>query len=113
MLSNEAAPFTIDDVILTFGASGGLYTALSAMCELGDNILMPKPSFPLCKTICENLQVEVRFYDLNPDKGFEVDLEKAEALIDDKTKILMIINPSNPCGSVYSKEHLLEIADLA
>lgn len=50
--ATEAAPFTADDVILTMGASGGLYTTISAMCEIGDNILMPKPSFPLLQTIC-------------------------------------------------------------
>lgn len=74
---------------------------------------MPKPSFPLCKTICENLNVEVRFYDLDSENGFEVKIEEAEKLIDEKTKVLLIINPSNPCGSCYSKEHIIEIGDLS
>jgi len=41
LLSTERAPFTSDHVILTMGASGALYTSLQALCEEGDNILMP------------------------------------------------------------------------
>lgn len=62
--STAEHPFTVDDVFLTFGCSGALYTVLSVMCEEGDNILMPKPGFPLAKCICENLKVDVKFYDL-------------------------------------------------
>jgi len=52
------------------GASGALYTSLQALCEEGDNILMPRPGFPLCLPICQNLNVEVRYYDLDSDNEF-------------------------------------------
>jgi tyrosine aminotransferase len=81
--STETAPFTTDEVIMTFGCSGALYTALSAVCEEGDNILMPRPGFPLCHTICENLNVNVKFYDLDPNKEFEIVPESVESLIDE------------------------------
>lgn len=57
--STEDAKFTADEVIITAGCSGALYTALSGLLEVGDNLLMPRPSFPLAKTMCENLGVEV------------------------------------------------------
>jgi tyrosine aminotransferase len=41
-----------------------------------------------------------------------VDLEQLESLIDEKTKILLVNNPSNPCGSVWTKKHMLDIIEV-
>mmetsp|Transcript_25244 Transcript_25244/g.29117 ORF Transcript_25244/g.29117 Transcript_25244/m.29117 type:complete len:130 (+) Transcript_25244:403-792(+) len=79
------------------------------MCEPGDNVLVPRPGFPLCLPISQNLGVDLRYYDLDPDRGFEIDLESLESQIDEKTKFIMVVNPSNPCGSVFSKAHMEEI----
>jgi tyrosine aminotransferase len=111
--STEEAPFTPSDVWLTFGCSGALYSVLSAACEEGDNIVVPRPGFPLAKTICESLKVECRYYDLDPENHFEIKLDTVEAQMDEKTKIFMVINPSNPCGSVFTKAHMEEIVALA
>ena len=46
-----------------------------------------------------------------PDRSWEVDLDHLESLIDDRTKAIVVNNPSNPCGSVYSKEHLEAILE--
>ena len=51
----------------------------------------------------------VRLHFSQPEKSWQVDIEHMESLIDDKTRCIILVNPSNPCGSVYSKEHLLEI----
>lgn len=107
--STEEAPFEADDVLLTFGCSGAQYTVFSAMCEAGDNVLVPKPGFPLCLPITQNLGVELRHYELDPEKDFDIKLDTLESQIDDKTKFIMIVNPSNPCGSVFSKSHMEEI----
>ena len=40
-----------------------------------------------------------------------IDLEQAETLIDEKTKMMFVINPSNPCGSVFTKDQMVQIAD--
>lgn len=46
---------------------------------------------------------------LQPEKSWEVDLQHMESLIDERTSCLIITNPSNPCGSVFSKDHLQKI----
>lgn len=46
---------------------------------------------------------------MDPENEFSIKLDTVESQIDDKTKFFMIINPSNPCGSVFSKEHMEEI----
>lgn len=52
-------------------------------------------------------------YFLQPDNQWKVDLDDLESQIDDDTAAIVVINPSNPCGSVYDKEHLSEILDVA
>jgi tyrosine aminotransferase len=50
---------------------------------------------------------------LQPDRSWEVDLEHAATLVDEKTRLIVVNNPSNPCGSVYSKTHLQDIVKFA
>ena len=51
------------------------------------------------------------FFFLQPEKFWEADLEEMASLIDDRTRLIVVINPSNPCGSVYTKEQLEAILD--
>ena len=51
----------------------------------------------------------VLFSTVQPDRSWEADIEQLESLIDEKTRVLVVVNPSNPCGSAYSKEHLLQL----
>ena len=51
-----------------------------------------------------------RHFNLIPDRGWEADLESLEALADENTVAMVIINPSNPCGSVYSYDHLAKVS---
>ena len=50
---------------------------------------------------------------MQPDKQWEADLDHMEKLIDANTVAIVVVNPSNPCGSVYSKQHILEILAVA
>lgn len=62
--SHPDCPFTENDVVLAFGCSGALYNAISVLCENGDNILVPRPGFPLALPIAQNLGLELKYYDL-------------------------------------------------
>lgn len=110
---NTQAPLTMDDIIIASGCSGAIEIALRGLLNPGDNILLPKPGFPLYQALCEAHKIECRFYNLKPDCNWEADLEHMQSLIDDNTRALLVNNPSNPCGSVYSKPHLEDILTLA
>lgn len=107
------APVTPDDVILATGTSGALELAIGALANEGDNILLPQPGFPLFRTIAEGFGIECRYYGLKPNQKWEVDLSQIPNLVDGRTAALIVNNPSNPCGSVYSCSHVDEILSVA
>jgi len=106
-------PVAADDVILTSGCSGAVAIAIPALASPGDNILIPKPGFSLYQTVSGHYGINVKHYNLLPEKSWECDLSHMASLIDPRTRAILINNPSNPNGSNYSKQHLLEILAFA
>ena len=65
-----------------------------------------------CYSFCSHLYSYCSYSNvLQPEKSWEVDIDHLESQIDEKTRAIMINNPSNPCGSVYTKEHLEAIIE--
>jgi len=76
-------------------------------------MLLPRPGFPLCEVLCKYHGIEHRYYDLDPNTGWQIDMNSIRANVDENTCALVINNPSNPCGSVYSQAHLEAVLGLA
>lgn len=112
-VATATSPLTADDVIIASGCSGALDLAITVLLNPGDSLLVPKPAFPLYQTLAHSKGISVKHYRLLPEKQWEVDLEHLESLIDGSTKAILVNNPSNPCGSVYSESHLRAILDIA
>lgn len=109
----SCAPLSADDVVLTSGVSGALELAIGSLANEGDNILLPRPGFPLFKTIFDCYGVKARYYELLPNSSWEVDIASLRAAADHRTAAIIINNPSNPCGSVYSADHIAAILSAA
>merc|ERR1719278_2172315 len=112
-ISVPGGEVTSDDVILCSGCSCALDIAISTLADDGQNILVPRPGFPLYTTLSAGLGIQTREYDLLPDQDWMVDLGHMESLIDHNTAAIIVNSPSNPCGSVFSPAHLREILDIA
>ncbi|XP_064470450.1 tyrosine aminotransferase-like [Ornithodoros turicata] len=111
--SGEGLQIDPQDVILTCGCSHALEMCVTALANAGQNVLIPRPGFSVYKTHADSLGIKTKFYNLRPEKSWEVDLMDLEAQIDSQTAAIIVNNPSNPCGSVYTKEHLRDILAVA
>jgi alanine-synthesizing transaminase len=102
-----------DDVYLGNGVSELIVMALQALLNPGDEVLVPSPDYPLwtgAVSLCGGRAVHYRCaeeLDWNPD------VEQVAAQVTDRTKALVIINPNNPTGAVYSKDTLQALLDIA
>ena len=112
-ISVPGGEVTEEDVILCSGCSCALDIAISTLADDGQNILVPRPGFPLYTTLSAGLGIQTREYDLLPDQDWRVDLTHMESLIDHNTAAIIVNSPSNPCGSVFSPAHLRQILDIA
>ncbi|XP_060082304.1 tyrosine aminotransferase-like [Ylistrum balloti] len=111
--STDEVLVTSKDVILTNGCSSALEMCITVLANAGDNILLPRPGFSIYKTLAEAIGIEVRLYNLQPEKSWEIDLDHLRSLVDGNTAAILVNSPSNPCGSVYSRKHILEILAVA
>ena len=118
--SHPDAPLSVRDITMASGCSGALDLCFKAMANPGDTILLPRPGFTVYETICKAIGVNVHYYSLIPERHWEIDLEALEAFLqtnsstgERKIAAWLINNPSNPCGSVYSRDHLAACVALA
>jgi tyrosine aminotransferase len=106
------------DVFLASGCAGALDLAISVLVDPNEVILVPNPGFPLYACLCNSKSIIPITYDLLPNQDWQVDLDQLEKLIvqlhseNKVVKSIIVNNPSNPCGSVYSLQHLQDIVQL-
>lgn len=114
---------THEDVVIASGCSGALELAITAMLDnegvRRSTILLPQPGFPLYQVIANSHGCRVKYYKLDQSKNWQVDLKHLEHVLlssveeDEDVRGIVINNPSNPCGCVYSVQHLEDILLLA
>ena len=103
----------VDDVWLGNGVSELIQIALNALLDEGDEVLIPAPDYPLWTAATSLSGGTPVHYLCDEANGWMPMIEDIRAKITDHTKAIVVINPNNPTGAVYSPEILREIADLA
>lgn len=101
------------EIIVTVGAIEGITASLLAVTNPGDEILIPDPTYTSYKQIIVLAGCTPVYVPLNEANGWSLDLEKYEQAITPKTKAIFYCNPNNPTGTIYTKEQLLGLAQLA
>ena len=104
---------TTDMVITVHGGTGANIIIFTALCEKGDNIVSVLPNYQQHYSIPEALGLEVRRYVCRREKGYAIDMEEIESMVDHHTKMIVLSNPANPTGYALSRkqwEALIKIA---
>lgn len=106
--------FESDEILVTNGGSEALLFALMATCDPKDNILVPEPFYSNYNGFSQSINVNITPITTKAEEGFHLpSKEKIQSLITSKTKAILISNPGNPTGTVYTKKELYMISEIA
>jgi len=103
----------IQSVFITAGVSEAVDLCLTALINPGENAIIPSPEYPLYSAVLAKLGAPPNNYRLDESADWEPDLEHLESRISTGSRALVVINPNNPTGAVYSRKTLETVAELA
>jgi aspartate/methionine/tyrosine aminotransferase len=111
--STGRARYPTDQVVITPGAKPIMFYAIMSLCEEGDEVIFPDPGFPMYQSITSFAGATAVPVPLHEDHQFRVDPDEVAALVTDRTKLIVLNTPHNPCGSALIREDLEAIARIA
>lgn len=103
----------VEDIYICNGASEAIELALTALVNEGDNVLMPYPIYPLYSAVAPKLGAEINPYYLDEADGWQPDPDDIARRVNERTRAIVLINPNNPTGALYSTETLERIVSIA
>jgi aspartate aminotransferase/aminotransferase len=101
------------NIVVTVGAMGGLFSVTRAIGDRGDEILVPDPGYPNYEMMARLCDVQTVPYPLDPDRGFQPDLDALDRLVSPRTKAIIVVNPSNPAGAIWPRQTVADLVALA
>ena len=111
--SKDIRSVTVNDVYIGNGVSELITMAMQALLNDGDEVLSPMPDYPLWTAAATLAGGKAVHYLCDEQADWFPDVEDIKSKVTSRTKAIVVINPNNPTGAVYSKELLLEIAEVA
>ena len=111
---NLGIKLNVEDIIVTTGGSEAITFAMMVVGEVGDEIIVPEPFYTNYNGFATMAGITLIPLTTYAEDGFALpDNQAIEKKITSKTKAIMLCNPGNPTGTVYSKEEIFRTADLA
>jgi len=104
---------SVSEVFIGNGVSKLIDLSLRALLNPGDEVLVPSPDYPLWSAAVTLNGGKAVHYPCTPDRDFQPDLAAIESLITNRTRSIVVINPNNPSGAVYSRNCLQQLVELA
>ncbi|MCD6277488.1 pyridoxal phosphate-dependent aminotransferase [candidate division WOR-3 bacterium] len=103
-----------ENVFITTGGSEAIFFVFSAICDPGDEVIIPEPFYTNYNGFANMAGVKIKPLTLSVENGFHLPpKDDIKHLITDKTRAILICSPNNPTGTVYSREEIQSIIDLA
>ncbi len=101
------------DVYVTHGVTEALQVIFAAFLEIGDKILAPGPHYPPYMAYPQMFGASTVEYRLDPEDNWRIDLEDIRSKMDDRVRLLVLINPNNPTGNVASESEIDSLIEIA
>lgn len=104
----------VSELLVTVAGSESVNLALEITCNPGDEVIVLEPFYTNYNTFAFMNGITLKAIPTDIRKGFQVPpIEEFEKAITDRTKAILVCNPGNPCGTLYSKENMLALGDVA
>lgn len=104
--------YTVDQIVVSNGAKQSIANAMMSIVNQGDEVIIPSPFWVSYSEIVKLAEGTCVFIPASLDQDFKITAEQLENAITPKTKAFLFSSPSNPTGSLYSKEELRALADV-
>ena len=101
------------DIYVCHGVTEALQILFASVLSSGDKVLAPGPHYPPYMAYPQMYGAQTIEYKLRPDDGWKLDLEDIESKMDSSVRLLVLINPNNPCGSVAGAEEIEQLLSIA
>lgn len=111
--SRRGVAVTPERIALTASTSEAYGCLFKLLTDAGDEVLIPRPSYPLFEHLASLDRVMARPYDLDPDAGWRIDFASLEAAVTSRTRAILVVSPNNPTGSFVKSDEVERLADLA
>ena len=101
------------NILVTNGSAEANFLIGWTLLEPGDEVVMVLPNYMQVPGLAKNLRAKVKTIHLKESLGWHLDLDELASMVNDKTKLISICNPSNPTGAVMTDEEMQSIAEIA
>ena len=98
------------NIVITNGSAFGIFLSILCLCEKGDEVLTVQPNFPPTMDLIDGLGFEKKLLKLSFEEKYRLDQEKLFKAISNQTKLIILVSPLNPTGTVHSLEEIEQIA---
>ena len=106
-------PARQNDIYVCHGVTEALQIIFAATLEAGDVVLAPGPHYPPYMAYPQMFGAKTVEYQLKPNDGWRLDFDDIEAKMNEDVKLLVLINPNNPCGAVAGKDEIFRLLSIA
>src|SRR5579872_3807623 len=110
--SGPLAPVDPEHIILTSGTSEAYSHIFRLLCDVGDEILVPSPSYPLFEFLADLADIRLVPYPLFYDHGWQIDFASLRAALTPRSRAVLVVHPNNPTGSFVKPREAAELAEI-
>ena len=107
------AHYDADQVLVTPGGKPVMFFAMLALLQAGDEAIFPDPGFPIYRSMIEFTGAKAVPAVLREENDFRLDIDELRLLVNERTRLLILNSPGNPCGNVFTRDDIEAIAEIA